>query len=95
MISSIIKKYLKKNKKSIDTVTVIWYYTCIEIPLGVKISAHGLRHSHATMLIRNLVPIQLVQKRLGHADPALTIATYTHLISEDEKIIIDILEKIW
>ena len=62
--------------------------------LGVKISAHGLRHSHATMLIRNLVPIQLVQKRLGHADPALTIATYTHLISEDEKIIVDLLEKI-
>ena len=62
--------------------------------LGVKVSAHGLRHSHATMLIRNLVPIQLVQKRLGHADPALTIATYTHLISEDEKIIVDLLEKI-
>lgn len=62
--------------------------------LGVKISAHGLRHSHATMLIRNLVPIQLVQKRLGHADPALTIATYTHLISDDEKIIVDLLEKI-
>ena len=62
--------------------------------LGVRISAHGLRHSHATMLIRNLVPIQLVQKRLGHADPALTIATYTHLISDDEKIIIDLLEKI-
>ena len=62
--------------------------------LGVKVSAHGLRHSHATMLIRNLIPIQLVQKRLGHADPALTIATYTHLVSEDEKIIIDLLEKI-
>ena len=62
--------------------------------LEVKISAHGLRHSHATMLIRNLVPIQLVQKRLGHADPALTIATYTHLISDDEKIIVDLLEKI-
>ena len=62
--------------------------------LGVKISTHGLRHSHATMLIRNLVPIQLVQKRLGHADPALTIATYTHLISDDEKIIVDLLEKI-
>lgn len=62
--------------------------------LGVKISAHGLRHSHATMLIRNLIPIQLVQKRLGHADPTTTIKTYTHLVSEDEKIIVDLLEKI-
>ena len=62
--------------------------------LGVKVSAHGLRHSHATMLIRNLVPIQLVQKRLGHADPTTTIKTYTHLVSEDEKIIVDLLEKI-
>ena len=62
--------------------------------LGVKISAHGLRHSHATMLIRNLVPVQLVQKRMGHADPTTTIKTYTHLVSEDEKIIVDLLEKI-
>lgn len=62
--------------------------------LGVKVSAHGLRHSHATMLIRNLIPIQLVQKRLGHADPTTTIKTYTHLVSEDEKIIVDLLEKI-
>ena len=62
--------------------------------LGVKISTHGLRHSHATMLIRNLVPVQLVQKRMGHADPTTTIKTYTHLISEDEKIIVDLLEKI-
>lgn len=51
-----------------------------------KIRIHDLRHSHASLLIANGVPIVAVSRRLGHANINITLATYTHLLqkSEDE-----------
>lgn len=48
-----------------------------------KIRLHDLRHSHATLLLSNSVPITVISQRLGHADTNLTLNTYSHLISKD------------
>jgi integrase len=41
---------------------------------------HDLRHTHASVLVANGVPIKVVTERLGHAHPAFTMHTYQHLL---------------
>lgn len=41
---------------------------------------HGLRHTHATLLLRQGVPANVVSERLGHASPAFTMSVYQHVL---------------
>jgi integrase len=41
---------------------------------------HGLRHSHATVLLRRGVPVKVVSERLGHSSPAFTMSVYQHVL---------------
>ncbi len=43
---------------------------------------HDLRHIHATTLLLAGVPVHVVAARLGHADPAITLRVYAHVIHE-------------
>jgi integrase len=45
---------------------------------------HDLRHIHATTLLLNGVPVHVVAARLGHADPAITLRVYAHVIRTAE-----------
>lgn len=53
------------------------------------ISIHGLRHTHASILLYKKVSIYYVSERLGHADIETTMQHYAHIIKElreqDEK----------
>ena len=51
---------------------------------GPKDGFHSLRHSHASMLIAANVDIVESSKRLGHADPSITLKTYAHLFRSDD-----------
>ncbi len=53
----------------------------LEIP---PISVHGLRHTHASLLILTGVSIASIAKRLGHANMTTTQQTYLHIIKELE-----------
>lgn len=46
-----------------------------------RIKPHGLRHTHATLLLKAGVPIKVVAERLGHSDPAFTLRIYQHVLS--------------
>lgn len=50
-----------------------------------EISVHGLRHSHASLLIANNIDMQVVAKRLGHVDTTVTQKVYVHLMAKAEK----------
>lgn len=50
---------------------------------GVTFSVHTFRHTYATELLRRKVPIEVVQKLLGHASVTTTSTTYEHLGIED------------
>ena len=52
---------------------------------------HRFRHTHGTDLINNGVPQHIVQKRLGHASPAMT-AVYAHI---HDKTMKQEMEKFW
>jgi integrase len=43
---------------------------------------HDLRHLHATTLLLAGVPVHVVAARLGHADPAVTLRIYSHVLRE-------------
>ncbi len=45
-----------------------------------RIRLHDLRHTHATILLKEGVPVKVVSERLGHADPAFTMKTYQHVL---------------
>lgn len=57
-----------------------------------EISLHGLRHTHASLLIYAGVSIASIAKRLGHSNTTTTQETYLHIIKEleskDNEIII-------
>ena len=45
-----------------------------------KIRIHGLRHSHASLLISKMnVPVVAVSRRLGHVNIKTTMDVYSHL----------------
>lgn len=48
------------------------------------ISVHGLRHTHASILIFTGVSIASIAKRLGHSNVTTTQETYLHIIQELE-----------
>jgi integrase len=48
------------------------------------ISLHSLRHTHASQLLSEGVPIPTVSKRLGHANPTITLKLYSHALESDE-----------
>ncbi|MDR4887550.1 tyrosine-type recombinase/integrase [Fredinandcohnia sp. QZ13] len=51
--------------------------------LGLNpITVHGLRHTHASVLLSHGVSIYYVSKRLGHKDVETTHKHYTHLTKE-------------
>ena len=45
-----------------------------------SIRFHDLRHTHASLLLRDRVPIKVVSERLGHSNPAFTMTTYQHVL---------------
>ena len=54
------------------------------------ISIHGLRHTHASLLLFAGVSIASVSRRLGHASMTTTQETYLHIIRELENKDVDI-----
>ena len=59
----------------------------VDVPV---ISIHGLRHTHASLLLFAGVSIASVSRRLGHASMTTTQETYLHVIHELENKDVDI-----
>jgi len=47
---------------------------------------HGLRHLHASLLLSNHIPVPLVSKQLGHANPGITMKIYAHAIDPGSEV---------
>ena len=41
---------------------------------------HDLRHTAASLMLNNGIPLMIVSRRLGHAQPSITLDVYGHLI---------------
>ena len=63
---------------------------CKEAGIPV-ISVHGLRHTHASLLLFAGVSIASVARRLGHSSMTTTQKTYLHIIHELENKDVDLM----
>lgn len=52
--------------------------------LGLNISLHALRHTHASQLIDAGIDVTTIARRLGHASPVITLSVYAHLFRKDD-----------
>ncbi len=52
---------------------------------GIGFDPHWCRHTAATRMLRDGVPIEVVSKLLGHADMTTTSSVYGHLTMEDAR----------
>ncbi|MHB1446209.1 MAG: tyrosine-type recombinase/integrase, partial [Acidimicrobiales bacterium] len=52
----------------------------LSVEVGLpRLTAHGLRHTSATLMLANGVPPKVAAERLGHADPTLFTNLYSHV----------------
>lgn len=72
-----------KSKIYNDTVNHYLERLCKKAGIPV-ISVHGLRHTHASLLLYAGVSIASVARRLGHSNMNTTQQTYLHIIQELE-----------
>jgi integrase len=71
------------NLPTPNSVSAAWHDAAES--LGVAgVTFHGLRHTHASQLIDAGVDIVTISKRLGHADPSITLRVYAHLFRQDD-----------
>lgn len=78
-----------KGKVFNSTVNDILARHCKKLNIPV-ISIHGLRHTHASLLLFAGVSIASVAQRLGHSSMTTTQKTYLHIIHELENKDIDL-----
>lgn len=86
------KPIFTKTKVFNSTVNNILKKHCINADVPI-ISIHGLRHTHASLLLFAGVSIASVAQRLGHSSITTTQKTYLHIIQELENKDIDIVMK--
>jgi len=46
---------------------------------------HDVRHSHATHLLTDGIPVHVVAARLGHSSPVVTLTTYAHVLPTSDE----------
>ena len=58
------------------------------------IRLHDARHTAATLMLRDGVPLKMVSEPLGHADVAITMRTYQHVTQHDDRAAAEVLGRI-
>ena len=61
-----------------------------DVPALPMARLHDLRHVHATHLLLAGVPVHVVADRLGHADPAITLRVYAHVLRQHAAGVADV-----
>jgi integrase len=65
-----------------NTISAAW--AKLARKLGLVISFHELRHTHASWLISEGVDVTTIARRLGHSSPAITLGVYAHMFEQDD-----------
>jgi integrase len=63
----------------------VWQKATEGMGLPDRSGFHALRHYHASILVSSGLSPRAVAERMGHADPAVLLRTYAHLMPSDEQ----------
>ena len=63
------------------------------IPQGFTF--HGLRHTHATLLLQQGVNPKIVQERLGHSSIKVTMDTYSHVLPDMQQAAVSAMDALF
>ena len=85
----VVVKFSELTKIYNSTVNDVLTRHCKKCGIS-EISIHGLRHTHASLLLFAGVSIASVARRLGHASMTTTQKTYLHIIQELENKDVDL-----
>lgn len=66
---------------------------CVQLRIAPR-GLRAFRHGQGTLLDQMNVPVKVRQQRLGHTSAELTLNTYTHAITSDERKFVDALGEI-
>lgn len=56
-----------------------------------RLTPHGLRHATATLMVAAGVHMRVIAEQLGHANPALTAKTYSHVLPSSQREAVKVL----
>ena len=84
---------LKGSKLNTSYVRALLPRLAAKAGIEKRVHAHGLRHSHAADLVREGVPVNLIQRQLGHASLSVTSSYLDHIAPE--QVVAVIRERIW
>ena len=73
--------------------SIMWSRTVDRAGLP-DVTFHSLRHSHASALIRAGLDVMRVSNQLGHSNPAIMLAAYTHEFKEGDSGAADAINKV-
>jgi integrase len=59
--------------------SAVWRPAAEKAGFPVGVGLHALRHFYASALIHYGASVKVVQRRMGHSSPNITLATYAHL----------------
>ena len=63
--------------------------------ISKEFTFHGLRHTHATLLLQQGVNPKIVQERLGHSSIKVTMDTYSHVLPDMQKQAVEALRELF
>jgi integrase len=64
--------------------------TALKLP---RLRFHDLRHSHVSLLVASGLDVVLISKRIGHANPAITLKLYSHMFRSDDAAAADAINR--
>ena len=55
---------------------------------------HDLRHTNATLMLRNAVPAKIVSSMLGHSSIGITMDIYSHVVTDMQEGAVGVMDNI-
>jgi integrase len=76
-----------------NTVSPAW--ASFASSIGMDVTFHALRHTHASQLVEAGVDVVTISKRLGHAKPDITLRIYAHMFKKDDSKAAAAIDAMW
>ena len=87
--------FTTRRGTAVDQRNLLKHYAGVIKASGIRrLRFHDLRHTAASLLLAQGIPMKVVQVTLGHSDMRTTMNTYSHLYPEAQQQVADVMDQI-